>query len=51
MSDNEIRRILVQRKRIEAQEERRDHIINAIETFFAFGGMVVIGFMLSVIGG
>jgi hypothetical protein len=51
MSDNEIRRILVQRKRIEAQEERRDHIINAIETFFSIGGMIVIGFMLSVIGG
>lgn len=51
MSDSEIRKVLTEHKRLIAEERRRENTIEAIGAFFAFGGMIFIGFMLSVIGG
>lgn len=51
MSDHQIRQILIEEKRAAYREARRAEVTDAIGTFFAFGGMAVIGIMLSVIGG
>lgn len=51
MSDHQIRQILIEERREELRLERRAEVIDAIETFIAFGGLMFIGFMLSVIGG
>lgn len=51
MSDNEIREILVQRKRKARRAARREEIRDCIEGFIGFGGLMFICFMLSVIGG
>ena len=48
MSDNEIRKILAERKRKERRaEELRDHI----EGFMGFASLFWLCFMMSVIGG
>ena len=51
MSDNEIRRILVEKKRKERQMQRSAQIIEAAQDVAAWGGLFVICFMLAVIGG
>lgn len=51
MSDEQIRQILIERKREERKMERRAEIIEAVEGFVAWGGLFFLGFMLSVIGG
>ncbi len=51
MSDKQIREILIEEKRAQYREERREVIIDTIGSFIGFGGMMFIGFMLSVIGG
>lgn len=51
MSDNEIRQILIAERKAILREERKEEVIDAIGSFIAFGGMMFIGFMLSVIGG
>jgi len=51
MSDNEIRQILIEKKREQRRVERRAAIIDGIEAFIAWAGLFWIGFMLSVIGG
>ena len=51
MSDNEIRQILIEKKRQERRAERRAEILETVGGFVAWGGIFVIGFMLSVIGG
>ena len=51
MSDNEIREILVERKRQEKRMQRREAVIETVEGIIAWGGLFFIGFMLAVIGG
>ena len=51
MSDEQIRQILIERKRQERKAERRAEILDAVGSIFAWGGMFWICFMLSVIGG
>lgn len=51
MSDNEIREILVQKKRNERRMKRRETVIETVEGIIAWGGLFFIGFMLAVIGG
>lgn len=51
MSDNEIRRILVEKKRKERQMQRRAEIIEAAQDVAAWGSLFMLCFMLSVIGG
>ena len=51
MSDEQIRRILIQRKKEERKLQRRADIIEAVEGFLGFGAIFFIGFMLSVIAG
>lgn len=50
MSDNEIKKILIERKRKEAEEKRRAAIIELLQDASAWGGLLVICFMMSVIG-
>ena len=51
MTDNEIREILIERKRAARELERREELREWIEAFAGFGGLLIICFMLSVIGG
>ena len=51
MSDNEIRKILVERKRQERRMQKRETIIEVVGGILGWGGIFFIGFMLSVIGG
>lgn len=51
MSDNEIRRVLTERKRQERKEERRAEILEMAEGFIGWASLFGICFMLSVIGG
>ena len=51
MSDNEIRRILAERKRQERKEQRREAAIEAAEDIIAWCSLFGIAFMMSVIGG
>ena len=51
MSDNEIRQILMERKRAAHKAERSEELRGWIEAFIGFGGLMIICFMLSVIGG
>ena len=48
MSDNEIRRILIEEKK---KRIKREEIRGLLEGFIGFGSIIVLGFMLSVIGG
>jgi hypothetical protein len=50
MSDNEIRKILAERKREARRKERREETVEIIESFFAWGGLLTIAFMMSCIG-
>lgn len=51
MSDNEIREILVEKKRQERRMQRRETAIETVEGIIAWGGLFFIGFMIAVIGG
>jgi len=51
VSDNEIRKILAERKRQERSMKRRESILEAAEGAAAWGGIIAIVFMLAVIGG
>lgn len=51
MSDNEIRQILVEKKRKERQMQRREDLLEIIGSTFAWAGLFWICFMLSVVGG
>ena len=51
MSDNEIRQILVEKKRKERQMQRREDLLEIIGSAFAWAGLFWICFMLSVVGG
>ena len=51
MSDNEIRQILIKKKRKQRRAEIRAEIIEGLGTLLAWAGLLWIGFMLSVIGG
>lgn len=51
MSDEQIRQILIERKRAERKEERREEIRDCIEGLAGFGSLMIICFMLSVICG
>ena len=51
MSDNEIRQILIERKRQEKKLQRREAVIEVAEDIAAWCGLFFIGFMLFVIGG
>ena len=51
MSDNEIRQILLERKRQRRKEERRAEILEMAEGFIGWASLFAICFMLSVIGG
>ena len=51
MSDNEIRKVLTERKRQERKEERRAELLEMAEGFIGWASLFGIGFMLSVIGG
>lgn len=51
MSDNEIRRVLIERKRQERKEERKAEILDVVEGFIGWASLFGICFMLSVIGG
>ena len=50
MRDEDIRRILIMRKREAAKEARRQEILEVIEGVFCWSSLFFIGFMLSVIG-
>lgn len=49
MTDNDIRRILVERKREARKQERRQELYEGIGSALGFAGLFVICFMLSVI--
>lgn len=51
MSDNEIRKILVEEKRAKREMQRRDELFEAVEGLLVWSSLFVIGFALSVIGG
>lgn len=51
MSDNEIRKILAERKRHERRMKRREAVIETVEGIIAWGSLFFIGFMIAVIGG
>ena len=51
MSDNEIRQILVERKRQARRAENRTAILEAVGTMIAWAGLLWICFMLTAIGG
>lgn len=48
MSDNEIRKILAERKREERRMQKREIIIEVVEGIVGWVGIFTIGFMLSV---
>ena len=51
MSDNEIKQILIERKRQQRKLERREELRGYVEGFIGMGGIVLLILMLSVIGG
>jgi hypothetical protein len=51
VSDNEIRSILIERKRKENKMKRRREIITTITEMSAWAGLLFLCFMISVIGG
>lgn len=51
MSDNEIRKILAERKRQERRIQKRETIIEVVGGILGWSGIFFIGFMLAVIGG
>lgn len=51
MSDNEIRQILIERKREERRQERIEEIKEAAGGIIGWSSLFFLGFMLSVIGG
>ena len=51
MSDNETRKILAERKRQERKMKRYEFALEMVGNAVGWGGLVVICFMLSVIGG
>lgn len=51
MSDNEIRKVLVERKKHERMMKRREVILEAACDLAAWSSLIAISFMLSVIGG
>ena len=51
MSDNEIRQILVERKRQERRMQKREAIIEVAGGILGWSSIFFIGFMLAVIGG
>ena len=51
MNDNEIKEILIERKRKARKAENRAAILEAAGTITAWAGLLWICFMLSVIGG
>ena len=50
MSDEQIRQILIERKKQERKAERREEIMEVVTSFLGWGSLLVIGFALSVIG-
>lgn len=50
MSDDQIRQILLERKREARRQQRRAKLIEAIEGIVCWAGLIWIGFMLSVVG-
>ena len=51
MSDNEIREILIERKRRQRKQERLYELKDAVEGFIGFACLITICFMITVIGG
>lgn len=51
MSDNEIRQILAERKKCERRMKRREKVLEITSGAIAWGSMLTICFILSVIGG
>lgn len=51
MSDNEIRKVLAERKRQERKEERRAEALEVAESLIGWASLFGVCFMLSVIGG
>lgn len=53
MSDEQIRQILIEKKKFDRQmkrEERTAKIIDIAENILAWGGLFFIGFMISIVG-
>ena len=48
MSDNEIRRILIERKREERQMQRREDIKETVEGILAWGCWAALGYMMFI---
>lgn len=51
MSDNEIREILIERKRRQRKQERMNELKDAAEGFIGFACLIALCFMIAVIGG
>ena len=51
MSDEQIRQILIEKKRKARKAENRAAVLEAVGTIIAWAGLFWICFMLSVIGG
>ena len=51
MSDEQIRQILIERKRKARKAEKRAEVLEAVGMIIAWAGLFWICFMLSVIGG
>lgn len=51
MSDEQIRKILIERKRQERRKQNREAILEIVEGVVGWSSLFFIGFMLSVIGG
>ena len=51
MSDNEVRKILIERKRQDEKMKRRAAALEIVGDAVAWGGLIAICFTLSVIGG
>ncbi len=51
MSDNEIRQILIEKKRQKRKTEKRAEIIEMVGGFIGWSSLFFLAFMLSVIGG
>lgn len=48
MSDNEIRQILIERKRKERQIQRREDIKETVKGFLAWGCWAALGYMMFI---
>lgn len=51
MSDNEIREILIERKKMQMRQERLDGLRDAAEGIIGFASLLILCFLISVIGG